>query len=924
MSKKKKKRTDNKPNQTVQSAEVVSENQDAAAAETVEAEKAETKSEKTESAEGKKASKGKPARTVRTIQFENKMSETKIFLILSFLVPFLIMGFMFARAKIHPFGDRQVLYSDCKQQYLPFLKEFQRKLKSGDSMYYTWHSGMGTNFLAMIGYYISSPLNLLTLIVPAKYIREALAVFIMIKVGCASLFTAIFLKHVYRRNDISLVAFGCCYAFCDFIMGYYWNTIWLDSVALLPLVALGVYCVVNERKYKLYVISLALAFLSSYYIGYMICVFVVLWFIVQSVIKKFKLEDFCADILRMALYSGIALAMTLPVTFVSYVQLSNTVGTDDSFPDKLEFYNNFMELLSNLFSFHEPTTMEGLPNIGTGVFCILMLVIFIRSKDILRSEKISMLVLLGFLFVSLNVNSLDYIWHGFHFPNLIPYRFAFLFSFTFVVIAYRAFTVFAQIDKKDIIGMCIITIIMVCITVFYLDRKAIIGSLIVAAVYIIFMTLYELDLLTRGMLIMFTSLVIIAEMCFQASIGVNTVGTTSYNDYPAKEEEVTELLKYAEKQSGDDLYRIDQTTYSTKNDGMIYGYNSAGQFSSTSYKTLIDFTADFGIISKRSSFQYMLTSPVISMLLNEKYIIARDGYTADESSLTQVQKASDNEAALFENKYYLPIGYMADNSVMDADLDQPTVFEAQNEVFRKLTGVDDDVYTLLSPSAFNCKNIEHEKESDGLFLYTITDGESSGEIKITYTATKSGMLYAWTNIKSSDDVHVKSANINHSYKVEAQRYIFPIGYYKKGEVAVISVDAEKRGNNRICVAQLNDEVMEKGYAALNDETLSVTNHGSSVIEGKINVNEDGLFMTSVPYEKGWKLYVDGNAVDTKEVLGAFTGADLTKGEHTIKLTYKPEGFTVGLIAGIAALLLFIFLWVNDSLKAKGKELVKFI
>ena len=146
-----------------------------------------------------------------------KEKDTKVFLVLSFFVPFLIMGVMFVRAKVYPFGERQVMYSDCKQQYLPFLKEFQRKLQSGDSMFYSWGNGLGTNFLAMIGYYISSPLNLLTLIVPMKYIREAMAVFMMIKIGCASLFTAIYLKHVYRRNDLSLVAFGCCYAFCDYL-----------------------------------------------------------------------------------------------------------------------------------------------------------------------------------------------------------------------------------------------------------------------------------------------------------------------------------------------------------------------------------------------------------------------------------------------------------------------------------------------------------------------------------------------------------------------------------------------------------------------------------------------------------------------------------------------------------------------------------
>ena len=895
--------------------------QEAAKPEEIQAEEA-AENIVTEEAPSEKQEKTKAARTVKTAGREPQVSNTKLFLILSFFVPFLIMGVVFAKAKIHPFGDRQVLYSDCKQQYLPFLKEFQRKLQSGDSLLYSWHSGMGTNFMAMIGYYIASPLNFLTLFVPIAYIREAMAVLMMIKIGCASLFTAIFLKHVYRRNDLSLVAFGCCYAFCDFIMGYYWNVIWLDSVALLPLVALGVYCIVCEGKYKLYVIALALSFLSSYYIGYMTCVFVLLWFIVQSFVKKFDLEGFVKDVMKMAGYSVLALAMTLPVSLTSYIQLQNTVGTEDKFPDELELYNNFAEILANLFSFHEPTTMEGLPNIGTGVICILMLVIFVRSKEIPLREKIANLSLLGLIFVSLNINVLDYIWHGFHFPNLIPYRFAFLFSFVFINVAYRAFTAFVQLDKKDIIGMCIITIVMVCISVFYLEQKAIIASLIAAALYIILMTLHELDLIDRRMLAVFVSLVVIVEMCFEANVGVTTVGTTSYNNYPDKEEQVSELVDYAEEQNGTELARIDQVDYSTKNDGMIYGYNSAGQFSSTSYRTLIDFTADFGLVSKRSSFQYLLTSPVVSMFLSEKYIISRNGYYGNEQSLSEVKRSSDGDAVLFENKYYLPLGYMANKSISDHEMSGKTVFEKQNGVFSAATGVNKDVYTLLDPKEFNCENMDHEEESKGLISYKFSNGESSGKISVTYAAPADGMLYAWANVKSADNVSVKSIRIDHTYFTEAQRYVFPLGYYKKGETVELSVNSQKDGTNKIAVAYLNSDVLDEGYAKLADETLVMTDHSSARLNGTINVKEDGTFMTSIPYEKGWTLYVDGKYTETSPALGAFICADLTKGEHEIKLVYSPEGFMPGLVVSLLALLVFAFLWVNDYLKdKKGVDLL---
>ena len=856
----------------------------------------------------------KPARTLNPDNRENELSNTKIFLVLSFIVPFLIMGYMFARAEIYPFGDRQVLFSDCKQQYLPFLKEFQRKLQSGESMFYSWHSGMGTNFLAMIGYYISSPLNLLTLFVPLKYIREAMAILIMTKIGFASLFTAIFLKNMYKRNDLSLTAFGCCYAFCDFFLGYYWNVIWLDSVALLPLCALGIYRVVYENKYKTYIVSLALAFLSSYYIGYMLCLFILLWFIAQVIIKGVNKQEILQNLLKTAGYSLIALCMTLPVTLVSLIQLQNTVGTDDEFPDELEIYNNFMEMASNLVSFHKPTTMEGLPNIGAGVICILMLVVFVRSKVIPRREKITMLTLLGFMFVSLNLNVTDYIWHGFHFPNLIPYRFAFLFSFVLIAVAYRAFASFVQLDKIDLIGMCIITIAMICISVFYLDKTAIIGSLIVAGCHILFMTLYEFDLLDRRFLVVFASLAIIAEMCFRADIGVDAVGTTSRPNYPEDEAEVTELVKYAQEQSGSDLFRIDQEYYSTKNDGMIYGYNSAGQFSSTSYKTLIDFTADFGIVSKRSSFQYLLTSPVVSMLLNEKYLISRDSYNGNDTSLELVKTIEGSNVSLYENKYYLPIGYAAKSTGESARLISDNVFINQNEAFSQLTGINEDVYTLLDPYKDESVDFECKEESEGLYKFQMSDTANAGEIKVMYKAPKDGMIYAWANIKSADTIEVRSANLDHTYEIEAQRYVFPLGYYKKGEIVVLEVLADKRAKNKIAVGYLNSDVLEKGYNLLNKHAMKNVTYTSTSVEGTLDAGEGGLFMTSIPWEKGWTLYVDGEKTETRAAMGAFLCADIGQGSHEIKLKYCPEGFVSGMFIGIAALLVFIFMIIKDSRK----------
>ena len=206
---------------------------------------------------------------------------------------------------------------------------------------------MGSNFIAMIGYYIASPLNLLASLLPEKYLLTTMALLIMTKISAGSLFTGIFLKSVFRRNDLSLVAFGSCYSFCSFMMGYYWNVIWLDAVSLLPLIALGVYSIVYRKKYRLFIVSLAVAMIANYYIGYMLCLFTLFWFFILW-LKYPKTKNmrtiFLKSLMSMAGYSAIAIALSAFIVLPSYLQLQNTVASNDVFPKQMEFYNSFFDI----------------------------------------------------------------------------------------------------------------------------------------------------------------------------------------------------------------------------------------------------------------------------------------------------------------------------------------------------------------------------------------------------------------------------------------------------------------------------------------------------------------------------------------------------------------------------------------------------
>ena len=120
-----------------------------------------------------------------------------IFVILAFLIPFLVMLAIFIKNEVYPAGDKQLLIIDFWHQYFPFTSEMQDKLQNGGSLFYSLRSGWGQNFLGIMSYYTASPLNFLSLLIPETHLREFLALFVCIKVGCAGLFMGMYLKHVF-------------------------------------------------------------------------------------------------------------------------------------------------------------------------------------------------------------------------------------------------------------------------------------------------------------------------------------------------------------------------------------------------------------------------------------------------------------------------------------------------------------------------------------------------------------------------------------------------------------------------------------------------------------------------------------------------------------------------------------------------------
>ena len=400
--------------------------------------------------------------TLRQESFIEKYAHV-LYILLAFLIPFLLMFFAFKVMGVSPYGDKQILVTDLWHQYYPFIVDYQAKLKAGESLLWSWTSGGGTNYVALIAYYLASPLNFLSVLVPADSLREFLFVITCVKIGCAGMFFSLFLRITFKRRDISITAFGVMYALCAFIMGYYWNIIWLDSVAMLPLVIAGAFALLRDGRFKLYIISLALSILANYYIGLFVCAAVLLCAVGYSIVELKGWKKLVRDFFKMAGCSIVAIMMTAMLTLPAYFALGHAYSSSNSFPEKFAVniastpdfggvLEGICKTISNSVAFVQPTAKEGLPNVYTGVITIFLAILFFFCSKIKRRERIFCGVLALFFLTSFVIRQLDYIWHGFHFPNMLPYRFSFLYSFLLIYMAFRVFMYIDYVKIASVIG----------------------------------------------------------------------------------------------------------------------------------------------------------------------------------------------------------------------------------------------------------------------------------------------------------------------------------------------------------------------------------------------------------------------------------------------------------------------------------------
>lgn len=875
--------------------------------------------------------------------------------LLAFLFPTLTVLAAFAVTGCYPFGDRTMLTVDLYHQYCPFLVAFRNKVLSGESLFYTWNDGLGQEYYAAYANYAASPLNIFAVFFNAKTMPIFIQFITCLRAGLSSVFMVLFLSaNDNKRIDNITVVFSSSYALCGWFISFFWNIMWCDAVVLLPLIMLGLRKLLLEKKCGLYAVTLAIAIISNYYSGYFLCLFLVLfapaYYVCLYSREKAKgdpgrlcFKTFIGSALRFAASSFIAAGTSAVLSIPTYLILKNCSATGDELKMDYVLQNNLFDFFGRLMVSANPNIRDGMANVYSGLVIALLLPLFFllpSRTGIKLKHKIVFGSLLGIMYLSFTNRTLNFIWHGFHFPNQIPFRESFLMSFLLVFIGFLTIRRIRSLGSKYITGAILSSAaFLILFEKFGTGNEGYIqiGSTLVFLI-VQGAALHTVSNIRAGKSEFFCeTLLTVTMMVEMFAASLTTIGLVCYHEgftgYTAYGKNWQEVSAYAEEVEGTEGHMNFERSELYPNNvcdlQSLYNVKGMSIFSSTTRESFVKYMRNYGFHNNGiNGLRNAGLTRVTATVLGVRNLVETDKGQSVPALFEQEYK--DGIITSWANPDALSVGFMTDTAVIDyaPDYDKNLdVFDKTNEWLNSMGAPD--VYKPVILNTVTSSSLSTTDKHDDVLVYSSAGSANKDGYSFSITVDEADIgsdVYVYVNSKKGGNATV--INNGKTLKFELRSYqIICLGVYEGSPIELTVKYSDNPGSSIFVYGYQLDQA---GYAQMvqtfADEQLEVSSYDSTSLSGHIEVKEDGLMFMSIPYAEGWTATVDGKPAEIVSVQDALMGIKLVKGSHDVTIKYTPAGFKEGILISAVSVffiaLLFIIPAVSEKFKKKNKPVLE--
>lgn len=790
----------------------------------------------------------------------------------------LILCAVYALCGYWPFGPNSVMTGDLNSQYIPFYAHFYDAAREGGSLFYAGDMGPGGGAFALFAYYFASPFAWLYLFAAPETYGWLCCVVWALKITLAAVTFVWYLRRHWGPCAL-FVPLGWCYGLMGYSVAYAQNVLWLDSVILLPMVAAGLDDLLEGRRGLRFVIALAAAIFTNFYMGYMLCIFSVLYILVHLAARPLPAGQKVLPLLgRFALGGVTAAALSGVVLVPAVTEILTVKNTGLEWNGGVQF--SLLDLFQKFFTgnFVWADVQNGLPPVYCGMLGLAGLLLYLVSARP-RREKLAFAALAALLVLSMWWQPLDLVWHGFSPPNWFPYRQSFLLVFWLLTLGAGALA--SNFTRRRAFTAGVLALVLAAVV--FLTRAETYGRRRWALACVLLLAALGLAWLwqqskgqRRRLAAGALAVLAAGELALNASWALRQFEAYPVADYETFVADGRATVQAVEAANTGN-FRVEKTFFRTLNDPMLLGFDGLTHFSSVQDGTGTMLLMALGYCNYGASYGYLGGSTAAAdSLLSVGYFLDRDGgqvpthFTASDL---------DTPWQVYENENALPRALWSPGSAADFALPDTTdPFTAAETLYSALLGQETTLFTRLTGGAGSAFSLT--AETDGILYAVFTS--TAADVPLTVNGTDAGTVLSLERSSGA---------------------VIDLGRVKAGDQVELSLGAEM---DSAAFAILDEDALAAACEAIRADAPAVTSWRDGAITLQTRTTADGLAVLTLPCDENWRAELDGEAVEA-QAAGYLLGAEVPAGSHTLTLTYTQPGTGAGCLLSLLGLGLTLLL-----------------
>ncbi len=894
--------------------------------------------------------------------------------ILLYFVGYTFLFFVVAYFIFAPYlqENRSLIWSvDGLGQYIPKIHRFieyvpamiQDLLHGNlDFQQYDFTTGMGATM--SISY---EPIYWLYLLFNPSQVESAYSLLIVLRYFLAGASMSVLLLYFHKPHWVSYTA-SMVYAFSGYAL--YAGTKhsqFLIPLMLLPVLVVAMEQLITRKKWYLLTVLTGISLLCSYYFLYINTFALGIYFVTRILCTK-EYRNIKTFFTRGLIIAG-SYVLGCSIGIISiFTSFGNYVGSSRSGGSKLAdfltttplFYRK--EWISDFFvSFISDSFSPGMwLKLGFAPAALLVLILLFTRKN---KKELKPMFLIFTLFCMFPV--FGFILSGF---SSVTNRWGYVYTVLIVFILAEHLDNLCKLSQKELYLMTGLVFlyggIVFFSTKYRTDKIFGVFGLLTLTLVVIFMINHTSSGLSKQTARLLISGITIVAVVLNANLFMTSKSDTgshmeTYVEYGQSVPRMSKTaLRYldqvTDKDQEDGFYRsTNLKTYGdTRCSSMLYGYNDISTFTSTLNGGIVDYNramgnCDWNVVSIYSynfrTYMHELASVRYLGGISKAKITPPYGYEP-----VWEKKKGKNTYTIYENQYTLPLGYTYDTILPESEAEKLSAAEKQEATMVSAIMEDDRAAandTLKQTSAsrlpLTAKRIEilEMKAKGGASIHkdSITVDEEGGSVKFTfkgepnaetYLSLKGDLYFPKDAAEHFMETQVKSGDVSYEYKfridsysTKQEEFLFNLGY-NEDSVSTCTLKFKKPGTIRfedIAVYCQSMDSYGDRVSALKESALENVKTEKNTVTGTITTKENKMLVITLPYQKGWTAWVDGQQVDIEKVNYQYMGLPLTPGKHDIRLHFQlPHLQWAFLITG-AGIGLFVLIILFNFIRKRLRQ-----